>query len=122
VSRLSQQMQRISDKFRKREGTPVVFKGATYYVTTEEVSGAKAGEQGVPRAGLGANIAATSPRVFVFSATAFKPYTAVDPPVNGDIIVFHSWDYYVTHPDVEDTSTDTTSILIYALRQIGPLT
>jgi hypothetical protein len=120
MSALSELLAETQDYLRREIGQTVTFNGVDYLVTTEQVSGALAGEQGVPRVGLGVDIASTAPRVFVFSPFDFVPYTAVAPPQNGNILVWCGWNYRVTAPDLENMSTDTIGILIYALRAIIP--
>jgi hypothetical protein len=121
MSTLSAGLAKTLKVFQKLTGQTVTFNGVDYtLINTEQVSGALAGEQGVPRLGLGVDIASTAPRLFVFSPFDFAPYTDVAPPQNGNFLVWCGWNYRVTNPDLSNMSTDTLGILIYALRAIEP--
>jgi hypothetical protein len=99
-------------------GTDVLFGGVTYRVVTEEVAGAKAGINALPQSVLGPFIASADPRVFVFSAQDFKPYTTVTPPQEGDYLTWHNLLYLVVHATYEDVGSGSTQVLIYAYRKI----
>lgn len=121
MSRLSEGLQETVHVLDAIIGQSVTFNGRTYTnVTVESVAGAQAGEQGVPRAGLSVDIAATDAHVFAFDPRDFTPYTDDPPPKNADILGWNGWDWRVTNPSVENMNTDTLLILIYALRQIRP--
>lgn len=117
MSALSRRMDYQLQRLRDREGTAVLFKGVSYQVETESVSGAEVGEQGLPKT-LGPYIASADPRVFIFSPRYFSPSTAVQCPIEGNQLIWHDLRYRVVNTTFEDQDDDTTSVLVYAYREI----
>ncbi len=84
-----------------QSGTPVVFRGETLYARVEDVAGAKAGEQGVPRGGLSQYIADTVPKAFIFNFSDFAPNTDrqlpdVESETEPEYIGYLGWSYMIT--------------------------
>jgi hypothetical protein len=106
---------------RDRNGSPVIFNDVEYRVTTESVSGANVGIQGLPMAQkmtLTVFIASADPRVFRFSPSQFVPVTDVLPPMEGDELHWHNLVYRVTRITYDDYNDDTHAIMVYAYRKV----
>lgn len=99
---------------RERFGAPVTFAGVDYFITPEAESGAKVGEQALPRDGIGPDIASSDPHVFPFSAGDFQPNTDVRPPLKHDVLLWHGKAYLVTNVDYDDVQGVTITILAHA--------
>lgn len=114
----SDRLRRILDRHRRRFGSKVTFGGRVYRVVTEETSGQKAGTGALPTEVLGVYAASADPRTFHFSPGDFAPWTAVEPPQEGDLLTWHGLLYLATHVTYEDVDDDTTALIVYAYRKI----
>jgi hypothetical protein len=118
---MSAQSERITRQlkwFRDAHGEPVIFKGVTYRCFVEEVAGAHAGEQALPRAEYGIYIAAAVPDIFDFSPLDFAPTTSITAPKESDTLTRNNRVYIITAVDYENEAADTGGFFVYALCRI----
>lgn len=102
----------------QRHGSDVTFNGVVYRAHTREVSGALTGSVALPVGVLKQFIASADSRVFAFSPLDWAPWTAVDPPQEGNRLVWMGWNYEITHVTHEPQGDDTVELLCYCLRDI----
>lgn len=105
---------------RSATGTPVTFRGDTYLVRVATVSGAQAGQTGVPREGLRQFIANTVPTAFKFNASDFQPATDEPLPETGEFVVHTGFAYEITAVSADIESEEAFSIRCQALKAVYP--
>lgn len=118
MSQVSERLQRQLEAFRNTYGELVEFNGVEYRCFVEEVTGAKAGQQGVSQATFGVFVASTAPAIFDFNPRDFAPWTEVQQPGQGDELIRNGLIYVVTSFDFENVDTDTDGFYCYAMRKI----
>lgn len=119
MSEMSANLARQLYRFRQETGVPITFRGKTFRVRTEEVSGAKAGAQAVPQKTLGIYLAAAAPRMFYFSPQDFAPTTDEPLPQERETVIYSGLEYVLTHPDADAVGDDTVGLPMYGLRNIA---
>lgn len=110
--------QRRAHKDRERNGTAVLFNGATYYVYAKKSTMSDTGASDLKADVFGVFLAAAAPRVFNFSPLDFAPFTVVEPPQEGAVVVWMGWNYLITKPDVSNLGDSTVDLLMYGFRMI----
>lgn len=105
------------DRARNIVGEPIQYEGVTILARSAETTGSKAGQQGVATGIWGVFIAATSPRLFVFSPTAFSDQ-CVPLPQQGSEFIRNGLTYLVTSTDFVNEQGITIAISCYALVKI----
>lgn len=119
MSALSERLTRQHRRHRQGAGTDVVYGGLTYRVMSASVSGSDAGTQTLPVQTLGVYIASADPRMFNFSPQDFQPWTEIEPPREGQEIIWHGLLYQISAVTYLDVGDHTVSIQCYANREVA---
>lgn len=66
---------------------------------------------------VGFEIVGADPRVFVFGAMDFTPYTEANAPMESELITWHGQTYVISAVNFDDIQGDTHAINAFAFRR-----